>query len=161
MDHEYLCVRIIIWRASDAPPQTSVRCYEAPNRRGLHQRTKLTSLRFFSLNTVWRKILYIKCLSFLVYTKFIYDGGKNWSFKSLDAVVLLSPLSHMIQLSQSLTGPRTRYEEALYEWNLCVLILHILPFVCMVLVCLWSLRKWLYQSDVVTCQLPWNTLIHH
>lgn len=50
--------------------------------------------------------------------------------------------------------------EMFYNYCLCVLILYILPIVCMVLVCLWSPLQWLNQSNLVTCQLPWNWLIH-
>lgn len=50
--------------------------------------------------------------------------------------------------------------DVFYKYSLCVLILYILPFVCTVLVCLWPPLKWLYQSNLVTCQLPWNWLIH-
>lgn len=50
--------------------------------------------------------------------------------------------------------------EMFCKYSLFVLILYILAFLCMVLVCLRSPLKWLYQSNLVTCQLPWNWLIH-
>lgn len=83
MDHEYLCIWINIWRASDAPRQTSARGYEAPNRRGIHQRTKLTSLRFFfkycmKKNTVHKMFVLFLCTWSLFMMVVKIDHSSPW-----------------------------------------------------------------------------------
>lgn len=107
---------------------------------------------FLFFNIVRGKILYITCLSFIVYMSFIYDGDEKGPFESLISVLIFPLLlSHRNWTQPKFKNATLRpyiVREMVFHISLCILILYILPFVCMVLVCLWSPLKWLYQSNL-------------
>lgn len=102
---------------------------------------------------------------------FIYGGGEKWSFKFLNAVLIFPVLTHKTQ-----TQPKfEEFKGVMLKWNRCKDALWGRCFthtVCVSWYCtfyhlfvwylyaFWSPPKWLYQSNMVTCQLPWKWLIH-
>lgn len=112
---------------------------------------------------MWGKILYINCLSFSRAHELLFMSVVKNDHSSLYLSLLLptKPNTAKVHGGGDAGIKQMHYGgDVFYKYSLCVLILYILPFVCTVLVCLWSPLKWLYQSNLVTCQLPWNWLIH-